>query len=79
MSLKTLEVSIENGAVVPANGETLPETGRAILTILEPAVQQAKQPGLIDVLMSCPYKEEMEALDLSRNDDDDMIREIDLG
>jgi hypothetical protein len=35
MSYRTLEVELDNGRVLPCGAETLPQTGRALLTLLD--------------------------------------------
>ena len=39
MSLKTLEVEIDHGRVIPRDEDTLPEHGRALLNLLDKAAE----------------------------------------
>ncbi len=75
MSYLTLEVQIDHGRIVPAEPERLPEKGRGLLTVLEPA-QAAEAPPQMTRL------EAFKALQKSLNLDEakasawmDMIRE----
>ena len=48
MSLKTLEVEIDHGRVIPIEEDTLPEHGRALLTILSSSDATSRRPSLRD-------------------------------
>lgn len=49
MNLKTVEVEIDHGRVIPLEGETLPAHGRALLTILSSSATTYPRPSLRDL------------------------------
>lgn len=75
MSYLTIEVEIDHGRVVPAEPEKLPDKGKGLLTILEPAERAGAASGMTPL-------EALEALQKSLNLDEakakawmDMVRD----
>src|SRR5947209_5434837 len=64
MSYMTMEAEIDHGRIIPKEPEKLPATGRALITVLEPAPHQPDWNKVMSLLGT--MKQKIDGLTLER-------------